>query len=109
MSLILSDVLFINIIFFFRFKGLFNFDRCCIFFRKQSVASFLSQMDDYPFSFLFPRHHMLAKPGGSLVFSLSGHTADIISVDMKQDGVTAVTCKQCLTVQTVYNFLYEIL
>lgn len=72
----------------------------------KSVNSFLSQMDDYPFSFLFPRHHMLAKPGGSLVFSLSGHTADIISVDMKQDGVTAVTCKQYRTVQNDYNSLY---
>ncbi|XP_061173439.1 uncharacterized protein LOC133182609 [Saccostrea echinata] len=59
---------------------------------EKTAATFLTQLKDYPFSYLLPYRNMLMKPGGSLVYSLSGHTKELRAVDMKQDGSTVVSC-----------------
>jgi len=43
-----------------------------------------------------PDQDVLMKPGGQLIYCLSGHQGSVVGLDIRGDGKVAVTCKYVL-------------
>ncbi|XP_060076014.1 NACHT domain- and WD repeat-containing protein 1-like [Ylistrum balloti] len=52
----------------------------------------LRQCEKCNVPFLAPDQEVLMKPGGQLIYCLTGHQGPILSVDIKQNGKVAVSC-----------------
>ncbi|XP_069135457.1 NACHT and WD repeat domain-containing protein 2-like [Argopecten irradians] len=52
----------------------------------------LQQCKQCSVPFLAPDQDVLMKPGGQLIYCLTGHQGPVLSVDIRQDGKVAVSC-----------------
>ncbi|XP_033748500.1 NACHT domain- and WD repeat-containing protein 1-like [Pecten maximus] len=59
---------------------------------EQLSIDLLRQCGSCSVPFLVPDQEVLMKPGGQLIYCLSGHQGPVLSVDIRQDGKVAVSC-----------------
>ena len=57
------------------------------------MRDFLKQCEGCKHPHLRPNQEVLVKPGGQLLFAMAGHKGPVKSLDLKQNGKVAVTCK----------------
>ncbi|XP_060071031.1 NACHT domain- and WD repeat-containing protein 1-like [Ylistrum balloti] len=59
---------------------------------EANTADLLNQCQQCSVPYLAPDQEVLIKPGGQLVFCLTGHHGPVTSVDVRGDGKLAVSC-----------------
>ncbi|XP_069135784.1 NACHT domain- and WD repeat-containing protein 1-like isoform X3 [Argopecten irradians] len=64
-------------------------DRLC---GDKNATELLRQCNHSSVPYLLPDQEVLIKPGGQLVFCLTGHRGPVKSVDIREDGKLAVSC-----------------
>ncbi|XP_033746932.1 NACHT domain- and WD repeat-containing protein 1-like [Pecten maximus] len=64
-------------------------DRLC---GDEHTADLLRQCEQCSVPYLSPDQEVLTKPGGQLVYCMTGHSGPVKSVDIRDDGKLAVSC-----------------
>ncbi|OWF44315.1 NACHT domain- and WD repeat-containing protein 1-like [Mizuhopecten yessoensis] len=59
---------------------------------EKLTIDLLGQCKQCNVPFLAPDQEVLIKPGGQLIYCLTGHQGPVLSVDIRQDGKVAVSC-----------------